>query len=257
MSKPMDPRGSQQTNAKRSAEDRTRSVFLRSVGATCLLMLTTALPSHAVTLEVTDLATDGGIVSGDQLFVPPGGTVTIGSRVVSDPTPVVGLGLSYYGYDETLITATNVVRQTNLFGPLCLEGIGEISGLSVLPGVPGGGVVSPAHFGPLEGRERVRVYGGFTFSPATYSAANSAGIDGVCGGGDADFRVTFDALAEGTTSITIGTGDDKGGIVILQDGTTIQATNATVQVTVPEPAFASGVLLGTAILGFLRRSNRP
>ena len=216
-----------------------------------------AAPATAVTLEVTDLSTDLGIVSGEQIYVPVGGTVTIGSIVTAPPTERVwGLGISYYGYDETLLSAGTMTANPHVFGSVCLAPH-ELGGIQHLSSPL---AASPAFFGPHEGRERVRVLSGalLTFGQegARYSLANSAGIDGVCGGGDADFRVSFDALAQGTTTITVGTGDDFGGIVWLPDGSTVQASNATVRVTVPEPGIAMGLLIGSSMLVLSDRRRR-
>ena len=75
------------------------------------------------------------------------------------------------------------------------------------------------------------------------------GIDGVVDGGDAQFRVVFTALAEGTSTITFGTDPNPtvGNVVVLAGGVTEQATNAVLNITVPEPGAA---LAGFGALGF-------
>lgn len=232
------------------------SVTIRSFAGLILLftfVLSSSI-SQAIVLEVTDLSSPGGLIWDGRVFVPPGGTFTIGSRVVgTEGEQVLGLATSYYGYDDSLIAYDSAQIDANdntLFGTLCLGGVAEFGGQASLI-TPS---ASPAFFGPLEGDERVRVFRAFSSSPIVYSLANSAGIDGVCGGGDADFRVTFDANAIGETVVTIGTGEDLGSVIILPDASTTQATNAEVRVYVPEPAFGLG--LGLALVAILGSATR-
>ena len=69
-------------------------------------------------------------------------------------------------------------------------------------------------------------------------------------------RVTFEAIGDGYTSITIGTGDDLGGIVIDDLTSPSSATNAEVRLAVPEPGFAIGVGLLATLVGALNRRSR-
>jgi hypothetical protein len=75
------------------------------------------------------------------------------------------------------------------------------------------------------------------------------GLDGVVGGGDAQFRFVFTALANGTSTISFGTDPNPtvGNVVVLTGGVTEQATNAVLNITVPEPGAA---LAGLGALGF-------
>ena len=89
--------------------------------------------------------------------------------------------------------------------------------------------------------------------------ARDPGIDGVVNGGDAQFRVVFTATGAGLTTINIGTNANPtvGNVIVLAGGTTVQATNAVLNITVPEPgAVAAGLAaLGSvgAVVGLRRR----
>lgn len=230
------------------------------LGLLAIAALSSLPPStaQAVTLEVTDLNAPSGLIWDGRVFVPAGGTFSIGSRLTEVAgVQTVGVGISYYGYDNALMSYNSV--QTDpfgnaLFGQVCLTGLGELGSMSSL--VSAGAF--PAFFGSTEGDERVRVFSGYVFagSATLYNPANAAGINGVCGGGDADWRVTFNADAIGETTVIIGTGVDRGGIVVRNDGSTEQATNAEVRVYVPEPALATGLWIGLATLGLGFRAHR-
>ena len=91
------------------------------------------------------------------------------------------------------------------------------------------------------------------------TGARDPGIDGVVDGGDAQFRFVFTAIANGDTSITIGTNDNPtlGNVIVLAGGASVLGTNAVLNITVPEPgAVAAGLAaLGSvgAVVGLRRR----
>lgn len=228
--------------------------------------LATPNAARGIVLSIHDLSVSNGEIHGSSVSVPTGETVTIGVRV-EDPTGVIwtGLGLSYYGYDGTLIdfvegqSVSEIFPSTCVGTPpvvFCLDAIPNFAGSAsatgpnralwedtVFPGVPGAG--SP----------RVRAmmaWQHLSSGRGQSGGTNDTGLDGVFEGGDAHMRVTFEAVGEGYTTITIGTGDDLGGVVLGAGGTPLPATNVEVRLAVPEPNLGAGlfaVLAAVAALG--------
>lgn len=86
------------------------------------------------------------------------------------------------------------------------------------------------------------------------------GLDGIVGGGDAQFRLTFVATGAGSASITFGVGYN-GDATVGPGGALLPNTNAIVNVTVLPAIFvmprgmlvALGVLLRAIAVGRSRR----
>lgn len=234
------------------------------------ILLTTALllagSASAIEVSVHDLSVSAGAVYGDLVLLPVGETVTIGIRVEDSTASIwTGFGLSYYGYDAGLLDFVDGEAVPSIFGdtcfalptPFCANEMFNFAGNAVGSGnrILEEGAVFPAV--PLAGTPRVRAFFVFEHLSSIIGKAggpDDRGLDGVLGGGDAHARVTFEGLSDGITEITIGTGDDLGGILLGPDGVTVPggATNARVRLAVPEPstarmlvvAFGSLMLLG-------------
>ncbi|MEM9175861.1 MAG: hypothetical protein AAGC67_11560 [Myxococcota bacterium] len=241
--------------------------------ALCLLVLVASWSggAHAIEVAIHDLTVSGGaVVNGNLVVLPVGETVTIGIRV-EDPTASAwsGAGLSYYGYDGGLLEFTSGEAVATIFSDGCIvlptfafcsdeminyAGVGvSAAGNRILEE----GVVFPAV--PLVGTPRVRAFAAFRHLGSVVGKTGGPddyGLDGVFGGGDAHARVTFEGLADGVTELTIGTGDDLGGILIDIDAFPVPggATNARLLFAVPEPGTASATLLGA--LALLAASSR-
>ena len=90
------------------------------------------------------------------------------------------------------------------------------------------------------------------------NGARDPGLDFVVNGGDAQVRLVFNAVANGPTSIVIGTDPNPiiGNVIVLAAGNTVQATNAVINIDVPEPGMAGAGLaaMGSAVaLAGIRR----
>ena len=239
------------------------------------LLLTTVLlfagSSHAIEVSVHDLSvSSGSILYGDLVILPVGETVTIGIRV-EDPTATAwaGIGLSYYGYDGGLLDFVDGEAVPYLFSNLCFPSGAPTFCADQLPNLVGGGaptagnrvLVENAVFPgvPLSGEPRVRAFFVWQHLGAVagyVTGPDDLGLDGVYGGGDAHARVTFEGLSDGITEITIGTGDDLGGILLQSGGIPVAggATNARIRLAVPEPGMTSLLLAG--VLATLAASGR-
>ncbi len=207
------------------AVDIASSRPLRRIALTLITLALSILPAttQAVTLQVI------GVSGADPGAMAVGETITIDLRAVADADVVYGLGVSAYGYDEAVVDYVDGSGETvaSLFHALAIPPATALAGLNNAIGNPliesilGGN-------GP-----RVWLFTGTSLT-ATNAQPLDPGLDGVVGGGDAQFRVTFQAVAPGVTQIVMGTGYE-GDAVVLSDGAQIQAVTATVAVTVLGP----------------------
>jgi len=211
-------------------------------------------PAGALEFSVQNISVSpGGMVVGTHAFIPVGGTVTIGARVADVASaPVLATGASYYGWDSNILSFVSGNAVDSIFHDTRVPGSGGVGG--VLNRVPDPLIETSAGLGgPFGGTPNVRMLAEISYLPAMALAGDS-GLDGVCGGGDAQFRATFAAVSEGETTLVIGTGDDGNGIIVLP-GSVAQATNATVMVTVPEPSFAGSIAAGLFFLVALGKAR--
>ncbi|MBK7951850.1 MAG: hypothetical protein IPK00_24595 [Deltaproteobacteria bacterium] len=211
--------------------------------------------ARAVVFQVDGISVSSGVLVGTHAFIPVGGTVTIGARM-ADPTAttVTGVGASYSGWNPSILSFVSGSTVDSIFHAQCPNGSGGSDGMTNL--VPNPLVESKAAIGgPVPGAPRVRTIVALSVDPRA-AHVDDPGLDGQCGGGDAQMRLTFQAVADGETTLTIGTGEDLGSVVSVSNGTIAQATNATVTVTVPEPAGVASIAAGLLLLGalFLRPS---
>ena len=155
----------------------------------------------------------------------PGETITIDVRVVADADEVYGLGASVYGYDEAVIDYVDGSGQAvaGIFYGAAIPGVGAFAELENL-------ITNPLVESAIEGNgNRVWLFVGPSLVDKTDQPLDP-GLDGVIGGGDAQFRFTFEAVAPGTAQIVIGTGYPGDGVVLLSGP--VQAVDATLDVVV-------------------------
>lgn len=231
-----------------SPTHRTR-MAMSLLAALTLFVWMGAGSAHAVTLTVVDA---DGVNAGTTLYSPTeqrlyvvqGALFEVSSRITAAASEfMLGVGVSYYAYDDT-ITAVSAVATPSLLPSVCISGLGAFGAFGVFTPV-----IGTAGFGAREGENRVRVAAVSDLTTHQYVAVASIGLNGICGDGDPDFSVRFDASNLGETPITIGTGDDLGGVIVDNLGATSQATNATLDViVVPEPAFGAGLAGGAGLL---------
>lgn len=227
--------------SKRVRSERTRRILLLAT-MSCSAAIASAVESHAFEFSISDVSVSDGLVFGNHAFIPVGATVTVGARF-ADPaaTPLIGLGASYYGWDPAVLGYVAGDTVPRLFHQLCPIGGGGLAGTTnLVPSTPF--LAQAAAGGPFAGTPRVRTIVA-PAAPAKIANPNDPGLDGICGNGDAQMRLTFSGLADGETTLTIGTGDDLGGIVADGSGAILQATNASVVISVPEPGTRHALLV--------------
>ncbi len=175
----------------------------------------------AVTVTITEVY----VASGAPLeALGPGDEVTVGLRVSSDGESMLGLGVAAYGYNEAIVDYVDGsgFGVSSIFHEVNLPGVGSFSGLTNSAPIP---LVESSTGGEPS---RIEFFSGASSTPLTPTIGDP-GLDGVVGGGDAQFRITFQAVGLGAAEITFGT-DYLGGGVVLPDSSVTQATSATLYI---------------------------
>jgi hypothetical protein len=203
-----------------------------------LAMVLWTASASAVTFSVLSTVTSNGSPLN---ALDIGETVTIRLRII-DSTGVFGLGASAWDYNESIIDYQTGSGQTvaSINHAVCIPGTGCFSGLSNTLTNP----LTETSIG-VSGN-RVLIFNGVGLT-ATNTNALDPGLNGAVGGNDAQMRITFTAIGEGTTNIIIGTGYNGDGEV-LAGGVTDQSSNTSIAITVvPEPGTA--LLMGLGLAG--------
>ena len=181
--------------------------------------------ANATTVQISSI-TGGTITGPNHVELQNGTIVTIGLRIVSDGDDVFGLGVSAYGYDESILDFEGGIAVASLFHAYCEIGVGCFGG------------VPNYHAGPLvetsigSNPNRVLLV---DFPSAAAMASNllDPGIDGVVGGGDDQVRISFraDALNHGSTTVIFGS-DYPGDSLILNGGAQEMATPVAITIDI-------------------------
>lgn len=185
----------------------------------------------------------------------PGTRLTIGIRATGDlGLGVFGIGASVAEYDVGLVQFHSGEAVTSLFHAVAIPSIGAFDGLPnfAAPTLSESSLPGP---GP-----RVEFLSAASLTPR-FAQPLDPGLDGVVGGGDAQFRVRFDVVGSGLFQFRIGSslhGDGvigAGGVVLPFDGAFIGSTmeDGLYIVQVPEPTGLLLVGLGLVGLASLRR----
>jgi len=153
---------------------------------------------------------------------------------------VYGLGASVYGYDESIVDFVSGEAVSSINHAVAIPAVGAFSGLA-------NALTNPLVETSIgTSGNRVLFFNGVGLTP-TNSNALDPGLDGVIGGGGAQFRLTFRLIAAGVTHIIIGTGYNGDGEV-LAGGETDQSRNVAIAMGwVPEPG--TTLLLGFGLVG--------
>ncbi|MEZ4281997.1 MAG: hypothetical protein R3F21_20530 [Myxococcota bacterium] len=217
---------------------------LSSLLAAATVILTASAATASVLFTITATTTSGRPVSS----VLIGDVVTIDIRVSSAGSPAVaGLGAAIFGYDGSMVDFLSGSAVSSILHETCLPGIGCFNGIDNQIGG-----ASPLSEGTVSAGPYVQLFNGVSLIPRTGTGAQDPGLDGIVGGGDAQFRVTF--AVTGATTFQIGTNSADpvlGNAVVYSGGVIADATNAQLTISVgpgiPEPGGA--LLMGLGLAG--------
>lgn len=219
-----------------------------------LLWIAGSPAATAFTFEVVELS---GCENGDTAGCL-GEEITIGVRIANDGgDAVLGVFSSIFGYDSDVVSFVDGSAVSGILSPFCVPEIACLSGI--------GNEIGP-ELQEIDGS--VTIFRGATLAGRPDDGRVDPGLDGVIGGGDAQFRATFRVTGPGLTTIRIGlepgTSDlvrvierpTQGAVFDLEDvrnaGVVIGSDFA--PLIVPEPGVA--LLLGFGLAGFASQRKR-
>ena len=202
---------------------------IRTTLLASLLVLWASAASATVTFTVI------GTSGTDPASMTIGDTVTVDVRIASDGTPTFGLGASAWDYDEAVADFVSGDNVDTYLHETCIPDYGCFTGLTNLAG----GAAVETEISP--NGNRVQIANSADLAGISGTGADDPGLDGVVAGGDAQFRITFEAIGDGDTTIQFGTGYQGDGI-ILAGGVNEAAVNDTVAISVPEAGQVAGSL---------------
>jgi len=215
--------------------------LLTSVFASVAILVAAASANATVSFIAT--ATTSG---GDLNAVQIGDTITLNINIRSTGTPIFGLGAAVEDYRDIASFQSGNAVAGYLF-EIAIPAVGAFNGLDNLS--QGALVENAAGF--------VQIANSAGLTGRAGTGVSDPGLNGVIGGGDAQFRVTLVATAAGTRLISIGGSDDPalGNVAIIAGGASEAITNAFISVTVvPEPGTA--LLMGLGLAGLAAAGRR-
>lgn len=225
---------------------------IRAMLMACALFFAAAAAQAGVTFTATTTTTGGRPLNG--LLV--GDTITIDLRISSTGTPAVaGVGASARDYSATILDFVSGNAVVSFLHDACVPSVGCFNGLdNQVGGALNEGLDQPA-VGPY-----VRFANAASTTARSGTGAQDPGLNGVVGGGDAQFRLVFTTLAAGNTTIALGTRSTEpilGDAIITPGGGVEDATNVLLNISVPEPtaiaAGLAGVVCAVGAAGIRRR----
>ena len=203
----------------------------------------TALAS--VTFDVMFDVTTNAIVHNPQDALGPGDEITLDIRIRSTGERIRGIGAAVYGYDSSVVNFVSGSVVEEFFFEECSVETGCSRSLV--------NSLSALSEGLLAG---VGTYVQFLSANSTRGRIGTGeldpGLDGIVGGGDAQFRLHFRVVGVGAVFFRVGTGGGPTlGNGIFLEGGVIEHANTFVSI-IPEPAVGWLVGIGLAGLAMIR-----
>jgi len=210
------------------------------------LLLASSAASADITFDIV------GTSGGDPNALQIGETLTI-DMIMTNPegTGVTGIGASVWDYDEMVLAFDSGEAVASYLNTSCDAPFSCIGGLENVAA----GALIESEIGA--NGFRVQIANSIAFVTKSNTGIGvDQGLDGNVG--TTQFQVTFEALAEGSATLQVGTGY-QGDIVVLPGGAIGEAVNDSITITVPEPGAAAASLTALAsVWGIyaIRRRNR-
>lgn len=230
--------------------------------AIALSFFAASVAEAVVSFDIIGTSTSSGASIHD---VVPGDEVTIDVRM-SNPTgaTIYAVGAGIQGWDNNVAQLVSARMASGPFfctTAVCTNGL--FNGLP-FPSDETTGVFS-AGPGDVQNFPGVGSYlplvQAVTINPRAGDGSRDPGLDGVVGGGDAQFRIMFRILQPGLVTLNIGTNPNPtlGNVVVISNGAggilEVQANNASLIFPIPEPGTALLIGLGLVGLGGTRRRD--
>lgn len=204
----------------------------------CAVFLAGSVASASVTVTLL------GVTGGDPDALGVGETVTA-QLLVTNPeeNALIAIGLSAFGYDEAVADFDSGAAVPNLLNAFCPAPGQCFGGLDNLVG----GALAETTFGGNPNRVNFVIAATAGAAVSNVGTGLDQGLDNQVG--TSQFDITFVGVANGSTTITFGTGF-PGDEVVLEGGVPTLADNAMLTITVPEPgAIAAGGMALASVLG--------
>lgn len=228
------------------------------IGLLCALLVLSAMTSHANVVFHVSASIDNGRTLTSAL---PGDILTIDIRLSNDSPAdfITALGGAVMDYDSSILSFIDgVAADTTLFCTDLACGNGLVNSIGA------GAVLSETTSSTIG--KYVQFVGAVSIVGRNGDGSRDPGIDGVVGGGDAEFRLRWLVGAPGETTLSIGTTTDTGVGNIVAIGSSqlpgdvrfVQGINASVTVVVaPEPSTTLLLALGLAGFSGFRERREP
>jgi hypothetical protein len=200
-------------------------LFISVIATAAMFLAAGAASAEATYSAVTTVASGNAITA-----LAAGDVVTIDVTLRSDGELTLGIGGAATGYDPAVAAFTSGTATSSFLNAICVPGAGCFGGIDNL-------APAPLAQGTLSAGILVQFATGVSTAGVANDGTIDEGVDGV--GGSAQFQLVFTVPAEapdGSTTITLGSDPAYGNATIGAGGVSLVTNNASVTLTVPEPA---------------------